>query len=305
MARPLEIYPPLISASGVFSYADIFARLEWEGVPLGAFVTRPIGPPVRSGNPVVFAKGEGVIDSLGQPTQPPEEWVAEIEGIELSKPIIASIFAFTPADLAKVAEVVEPYAAALELNLSCPNKMPGERGLMTILADDPRQVKKAVRAVRKITEKPIIAKLSPNSDYLAVAKAALAAGADYLSCANGLGPGMAIDIWDRKPILAGISGGITGSAIKPLTLMMVYKLYQSIPLPIVAYGGVSRWEDVVEYMLAGAGLVGLGTIFAGKGTQEVVTMTNQLWDGVLAYLNGVDHREIIGKAHQGEPPQII
>lgn len=297
--RGLSLNPPLVNASGIFSFLDVFARLEKNGVCLGAFVTKSIGPYEREGNenPVIVETETGFLNSLALPTQSPKAWAEEFRTTPLSRPVIASVFGFSAQDFVTVAKTVEPYVAGFELNLSCPNIRPGEKSLMTLLAENPEQVEEVVAAVRKATEKPIIAKLSPNTDFLATARAAAKAGADYFGCANSLGPGLALDINQTSPVLAGITGGMTGPAIKPIVMKMVYDLYEAFPLPIIAYGGVCSWQDAVDYYLAGATIVGMGSCFAHKSTSEVIDLTREIWEGIQNYLAGRQISDITGKAH--------
>lgn len=297
--RVLTIYPPLVNASGIFSYLDVFARLAQNGVCLGAFVTKSIGPKEREGNdnPVIFETETGLINSLALPTQSPQDWAEEFRTTPASRPVIASLFGFSADDFVMAASTVEPYVAGFELNLSCPNIRPGESSLATLLAQNPDQVSEVVAAVRNATEKPIIAKLSPNTDFIATARAASQAGADYLGCANSLGPGLALDLDQSRPVLTGITGGITGPAVKPIVTRMVYELYEAFPLPIIAYGGVRSWQDAVDYCLAGAAIVGMGTCFAHKSTSEVITLTREIWEGIQRFLDGKPLSNIIGRAH--------
>lgn len=298
-ARIIDISPPLVNASGIFSYLDLFSRLEREGACLGGFVTKSIGPVERGGNdnPVVFDTGYGLLNSLALPTPPLEQWLEEFATTGIRRPVIVSIFGFSGDDFANLARELDSYALAFELNLSCPNVQPGEQSLMRTLADSPDQVKEVVGAVRGATDKPVIAKLSPNTDYLATAKAAYDAGADYLACSNSLGPGLAVDPGLRRTVLAGGTGGLTGPPLKPVALAMVYKLYELFPVPIIAYGGVQGWRDAIDYFLAGAIIVGLGTCFARKSTSQVVALTQEIWQGVVDYLGGRALSEIIGASH--------
>ena len=273
--RPLNIYPPLVNWGGIFPYLDALAALEREGIALGAFVTRAIGPPSFK-------------TSL-MPPQGADEWIEELKRSHLLKPLIASIIGTTPQDYAETARKVSPFCAALEVDLG-PS------------ADSPAEAGEIVGAVREVTDKPVIVKLFPATDYISVARSAQEAGAGGITCAGNLGTGLAIDIWQRRAIAVEAGGGLISSSVKPVTLAMVYKLYEATPITILAYGDVSRWEDVVEYMLAGASIVGLGAIFTGRTAPEAASLPGQIWSGVLAYLNGRDYHEIIGEAHGGRPP---
>lgn len=297
--RRLNLKTPLLNASGVFSFVDVFERLEELGAPFGAFVTKSAGPREQLGNenPVVYDTGAVMLNSLALPCQAPEDLAEELKESRLKTPLIVSVFGSSAEEYKEVTGKLETYASAIELNLSCPNFVPGEDSLMRIVGRDPELVSLAVGAARGATDKPLIAKLTPNADYLPVARAAAEAGADYLACANTLGPGLALDIYSRRPILAGLFGGLSGPAIRPITLKMVWEVHKEVKLPIIAYGGIARWEDAIEYALAGASLFGLGTCFSYMRTEQVVELTHEIARGIEGYLAGRALEEIVGGAH--------
>jgi dihydroorotate dehydrogenase (NAD+) catalytic subunit len=181
--------------------------------------------------------------------------------------------------------------------MSCPNLVPGEESVMAIVGRHPEAAARVVRSARAATNKPVIAKLSPDTEYIDVGRACMEGGADYLGCANTM-PGMSIDIHSRTPVLAGRSGGVSGPALKPVNLKMVYDVYAALCCPIVAYGGIITWEDAVEYILAGARIVGLGTFFAHRSTSEIIRDTADIWKGVRGYLKGEPLESIVGAAHR-------
>ncbi len=298
------ISPPIINASGILSYPEVFETFENQGASIGGYVTKSIGPNEKKGNenPVIIynnSSGGPTLNSLALPTQDLDDWIDELSKIKLSKSLlIASIYAGNPKEFAYVTEKVSPFADIIEINLGCPNKEPGEKTIMESIGQNPTLSGEITSRVRNSTNKPIIAKLSPNSDYLAVAEKCLESGADGLGCANTLGPGLSIDIRTKEIILAGTSGGISGQALKPINLLMTFEAFEKFACPIIAYGGIETWEDGVEYLLAGASVLGLGTVFLGKSTEESIKTTKDIWAGIQSYLKGKDLHQIIGKAHK-------
>ncbi len=297
-----DINPPLINASGILSYPEVFAAFEEAGASLGGYVTKSVGPREKPGNenPVVVYPPEGaVLNSLALPTQSPGDWERDLEKLELKNAkLIVSIYGGGPGEFAGVASRMSRFADAIEVNLGCPNKEPGERAIMESIGQHPALSAQVMERVRGETDKPVIAKLSPNSDYLAVADACLEAGADALGCGNTLGPGLAVDIESRTAILAGVTGGVSGPALKPINLRMTYEAYARFSCPVVAYGGIETWEDAVEYVLAGACVLGIGTAFLQKSTEEAAALTRDIWEGVQTRLSGDSMSALIGGAHR-------
>ncbi len=304
-----EISPPLINASGILSYPEVFRAFEASGAALGGYVTKSVGPAEKMGNenPVVVCpevEGQPLLNSLALPTQSPEDWETDLAETRLENArLIVSIYGGDSAEFGEVAARMSPFADIIEVNLGCPNKVPGEVTLMESIGQRPDLSGEVIGRVRGATKKPVIAKLSPNSDYLAVAAACMDAGADGLGCGNTLGPGLAIDTGTGKAILAGVTGGISGPALKPVNLRMTYECYARFGCPIIGYGGIESWEDAVEYALAGACLLGIGTAFLGKSTSEAAGLTRRIWEGVQAYLGGAPFSELVGRAHREPAPE--
>lgn len=267
-------------------------------------MTKSVGPSEKEGNenPVIVYPDNSslpVLNSLALPTQDPNDWEKDLAALHLKRSrLIVSIYGGTPEEFAGVAKRMSPFADAIEVNLGCPNKVPGEQTLMESIGQKPELAGDVLRFVRDATDKPVIAKLSPNSEYLAVAEACLESGADALGCANTLGPGISIDTNTHKAILAGTTGGISGPALKPVNLRITFDCYAQFACPIIAYGGIETWEDAVEYVLAGACVLGIGTAFLKKSTHEGVLLTKEIWEGVLAYLNGSPFPSLVGAAHR-------
>lgn len=303
--KPLpRIDPPLLNASGILSYPEVFETFERQGAALGGYVTKSVGPVEKEGNnnPVVIcpeSPHDPILNSLALPTQSPEDWEKDLSGFKLERScLIVSVYGGTPDEFADVTERMAPFADAIEINLGCPNKEPGEVTIMESIGQNPSLCGEVTKKIRAVTDKPLIAKLSPNSDYLEVAQACLDAGADALGCGNTLGPGLAIDPLTQTPILAGTTGGISGPALKPINLRMTYEAYARFACPIVAYGGIATWRDGVDYALAGASILGIGTAFLGKRTQESVALTQDIWSGIQEFLQGAAFESIVGGSHR-------
>lgn len=305
-----EIHPPLINASGILSYPEVFQVFENSGACLGAYVTKSIGPIEKEGNKnpvVVYPEFHylPVLNSLALPTQSPDDWERDLARIKLeNSKLIVSIYGGIAQEFEEVAKKLSPFADIIEVNLGCPNKVPGETTIMESIGQNPDLSGEVIRSVRNSTDKPIISKLSPNSNYLAIADASLEAGADGLGCGNTLGPGMAIDVNTRKPILAGTTGGISGPALKPVNLRMTFECYSRFGCPIIAYGGIETWEDALEYALAGACILGIGTAFMKKTTMEAVNLTKSIWEGLEDFLQGKPFGSLVGGAHLQQVPEI-
>jgi dihydroorotate dehydrogenase (NAD+) catalytic subunit len=227
---------------------------------LGAVVTKTITPDFRIGNPqprMTEVTG-AMLWSIGIPSKGPAHYLAEIVPFwrGWQTPLVASVSASTAEEFADLAaRLTVPGIAAIEANLSCPN-LKSEGRAFAMSAEDTERV---VHHLKAATHLPIWAKLTPNvGDITVIAKAAEAAGAEALVVANAL-LGMAIDVETFKPKLGNVMGGLTGAAVKPVILRMVYQCARAVSVPIIGCGGVSTVEDAVEYMLAGATAVQVGT----------------------------------------------
>jgi len=270
----------------------------------GAITTKSIGLEPRAGyaNPtIVELGGVNIINAMGLPNPGCKTFVQEILEFKKhsSKPIIASIFGKDVSEFSEVARtLLKAQPDAFELNISCPHG--GKYG--AIIGEDPELVEEITREVKKTTRKPVFVKISPNLTNLAVpAKAAVAGGADGLVVINTL-RAMAIDIQFRKPILANQFGGLSGPAIKPVALKAVYDLYAIFgeQLPIIGVGGICTWQDVIEFFLAGASAVQIGTALAYYGDVAKITLFNNFATSIKDYLEREGFTglfELIGLAH--------
>jgi len=256
----LELSNPVIAASGTFGYGlEFIPFLDLNR--LGGFCTKGLSLKPRVGNPVprVFETASGMLNAIGLENVGLEKF--RDEKLPLLQPyrtrIIANFFGDTVQEYAEMAEQLSGLERidALEMNISCPNVEEG--GLA--FSSSPRIVEQVVAAVRPVTSKYLIVKLSPNvTDICEIAQAAQQAGADAVSLVNTY-LGMALDITTRKPYLANTSGGLSGPSIKPIALHQVYQVARSVTIPVIGIGGIRTAEDALEFLMAGASAVQVGT----------------------------------------------
>ena len=251
---------PVIPASGTFGYGYEFAEL-YDINELGTFSFKGTTKDPRFGNPTprIAECTAGMINAVGL-QNPGVEAVIRNELPKLKtcfhKPVMANVSGFAVEDYAYTCEALDACEQVgwLEVNVSCPNVHGGGMSFGT----SPEAAAQVTRAVKKVTTKPVIVKLSPNvTDIVSIAKACEEAGADGISLINTM-LGMRIDLRTRKPIIANKMGGFSGSAIFPVAVRMVYQVAHAVSIPVVGMGGVSSAEDVVEMMLAGATAVEVG-----------------------------------------------
>ncbi|MBR4132216.1 MAG: dihydroorotate dehydrogenase [Oscillospiraceae bacterium] len=251
---------PIIPASGTFGYGYEFAGL-YDINCLGTFSFKGTTREPRFGNPTprIAECPGGMLNAVGLQNPGVDAVIAE-ELPKLAecfhKPVMANVSGFSVDEYVEVCEKLDTQSQIgwLEVNISCPNVHGGGMSFGT----DPKLAAEVTRAVRRVTKKPLILKLSPNvTDIRAIAKACEDAGADAVSLINTL-LAMRIDLRRRAPLLANGTGGLSGSAVLPVAVRMVYQVYEAVSIPIVGMGGVSRAEDVLELMLAGATAVQVG-----------------------------------------------
>ncbi|MBQ3064169.1 MAG: dihydroorotate dehydrogenase [Clostridia bacterium] len=251
---------PVIPASGTFGYGYEFAEL-YDINCLGTFSFKGTTRDPRFGNPTprIAECTAGMINAVGLQNPGVERVIAE-ELPRLAtcfhKPVMANVSGFSVEDYAYTCERLdsEPQVGWLEVNVSCPNVHGGGMSFGT----SPEAAAEVTRAVKRVTTKPVIIKLSPNvTDIVAIAGACEEAGADGISLINTM-LGMRIDLRTRKPVIANKMGGFSGAAIFPVAVRMVYQVAHAVKIPVVGMGGVSTAEDVIEMMLAGATAVEVG-----------------------------------------------
>jgi dihydroorotate dehydrogenase (NAD+) catalytic subunit len=276
----LELANPVLTASGTFGYGLEFAHLV-ALEKLGGIVTKGLSPEPIRGNPsprVCETRG-GMLNSIGLQNIGIDRFLAEVlPGLRrYPAKVVVNVFGHTRDDYLRVAARAQPHAevAALELNVSCPNV---ERGGIEF-GHDAEALRSLVAAVRQETAKPLFVKLSPNvTSPVELGLAAKDGGADALSCINTV-LGMAIDAATRRPLLATVRGGLSGPAIKPIALRIVHDVARRVGLPVIGIGGIESATDVVEFLLAGASAVQVGTaLFRNPATPEAILA------GLEAYL---------------------
>lgn len=259
----LDLKNPVMPASGTFGFGDVPAANKFDLNDLGAMVIKTTTPHATTGNPQpqIAVLQDGVLNSVGL-TNPGVDAVISDKLTKLrakypALPIMASVGGDSEDDYVEVAKKLSDskLVNALEINVSCPNVA---RGGMSF-GVHPDVVEELTRKIKAVINIPIYVKLTPNvTDITAIAKAAEKGGADGISMINTV-LGMEIDVKTRKPILGHNMGGLSGEAIKPIALRMIYQVRQVTDLPIIGMGGILSAQDVIEFMLAGANAVAIGT----------------------------------------------
>ena len=256
----LNLKNPIIPASGCFGFGREFAEYYDLSV-LGSIMIKATSIEPRLGNPTprVAETPNGMLNAIGLQNPGVEKVMAtELPFLEqFDLPIIANIAGTTTEDYVAVAEKISkaPNVGALELNISCPNVKVGGMTFGT----NPGVAAELTQAVKRVSSVPVYVKLSPNvTDIVEIAKAVEDAGADGLTMINTLS-GMRLDLPTGMPIIANGTGGLSGPAIKPIAIRMIYEVYQAVSIPIIGMGGVTTAEDVLEFLYAGAGAVAIGT----------------------------------------------
>jgi dihydroorotate dehydrogenase (NAD+) catalytic subunit len=275
----IELRNPVMTASGTFGYGQEFS--EYVNLEkIGAFVTKGLSLKPRAGNPtprIVETPG-GMLNAIGLQNVGIDAFITKKAPFlaQVNTPAIANFFGYTIDEYAELTRRLDgvPEVAGLEVNISCPNVKQG--GI--VFGTDPKCAADVVSACRAATSKPLIVKLSPNvTDIVAMAQACADAGADALSLINTL-TGMAIDLQRRKPVLANVTGGLSGPAIKPIALRMVWQVARAVKLPIIGIGGIMNATDTLEFILAGATAVQVGTAsFIDPGAAERIADDMEAW----------------------------
>ena len=288
---------PIMTASGTFGYGAEFAPyMDLQSI--GAIVTKGLSLRPQAGNdtPRIIETPAGMLNAIGLQNVGIDAFVEKKVPFlrTVNTPCIANFFGNTVEEYAEMARRLDaiPEVAGLEMNISCPNVKCG--GIQ--FGSDPASAATVVAACRAVCNKPLIVKLSPNvTDVVAMARACVDAGADSLSLINTL-VGMAIDIKTRRPVLANTTGGLSGPAIKSVSLRMVWQVAQAVKVPLIGIGGIMSATDVVEFLLAGATAVQVGTAsFVTPGIAQTIAEDLEQW----MQANGVhDVRELIGGAQR-------
>ncbi|MEG6511349.1 dihydroorotate dehydrogenase [Desulforamulus ruminis] len=292
----IQMKNPVTTASGTFGFGPEYSPYV-DINRLGAMVVKGTTLEPRQGNPTprMAETPAGILNSIGLQNPGADDLIQKIApyfaGLEI--PVIVNIAGNTVEEYAQLAAKLDGVAgiAGLEVNISCPNVKKGGMAF----GGDPFTAAEVTRAVKAATQLPVMVKLSPNvTDIGAIARAVEEAGADALSLINTL-LGMAIDVRKRKPVLANVMGGLSGPAVKPVAVRAVWQVYRAVQLPIIGMGGICSWEDALEFILAGASAVAVGTanFINPRATLDVL-------EGIERYLleqQIEDINELVGAAH--------
>jgi dihydroorotate dehydrogenase (NAD+) catalytic subunit len=291
----IQMKNPVTTASGTFGYGSEYAPYI-DLNRLGAIVVKGITLQPRAGNPTprLAETPAGILNSIGLQNPGVEVFIEELlprlAGYDL--PVIVNIAGETVQDYGRLAARLDraPGVAGVEVNISCPNVKQG----WMLFGSDPDMAGEVTGIVKANTGKPVIVKLSPNvTSIVAVAEKVAAAGADALSMINTL-LGMSIDVKKRRPVLGNVVGGLSGPAVKPVAVRTVWQVYREVKLPIIGMGGIMTAEDALEFILAGAAAVAVGTanFVNPRATMDVL-------DGIEKYMteHGIQNiSELVGAA---------
>ena len=295
----IELENPVIPASGTFGYGAEFAAL-YDINCLGTFSFKGTTREPRFGNPGprIAEAPSGLLNSVGLQNPGVDAVIADelprLRGV-FHKPVMANVCGFSVDEYVEVAAKLDacPEVGWLEVNISCPNVHVGGMGFGTSC----ESAAEVTREVKAAVHKPVIVKLTPNvTDIAAIARACEDAGADGLSLINTM-LAMRIDSWTRRPVLKNLTGGLSGPAVFPVALRMVWQVYEAVGIPIIGMGGVGSAEDVIEMLLAGATAVGVGAAnlrdpFAARDMVQALP-------GAMAKYGMDKLEDIIGGAHNG------
>ena len=295
----LELDNPVIPASGTFGYGYEFAEI-YDINCLGTFSFKGTTRDPRFGNPTprIAECPAGLINSVGLQNPGVEAVIArELPKLKevFHKPVMANVSGFSVEDYARTCEKLdrEDQVGWLEVNISCPNVHNGGMAFGVT----PEGAAEVTRAVKAVTKKPVIMKLSPNvTDIAAIARSCETAGADGISLINTV-LSLRIDLKTKRPVVANTMGGLSGPAVFPLALRMVWQVWEAVSIPVVGMGGVSSAEDILEMMLAGATAVEVGAanLVDPYACQKIVRDLPRAMEQYGIH----DLREIIGGAHHG------
>ena len=296
-ARELILRNPILAASGTFGYGTEYAGLV-DVQSLGAIVSKGVTYRRRRGAPMprVAETAAGMLNAIGLQNPGIKGVVTKYPPIwsRWDVPVIVNLAGDSVGEFAEMAAILEETngVAGIELNVSCPNVAAG--GMF--FGCDPDLAAEVTAAVRAATSLPVIVKLTPNvTDIVAIARAVVDAGADALSLINTL-LGMAIDIRRRRPVLGNLTGGLSGPAVKPVALRMVYQVAGAVEVPIIGLGGIATLDDMLEFLMAGATAVQIGTAtFANPLAMTDILAGLPTW---LARQGFGSVREVVGLANE-------
>ena len=281
----IEFKNPVFLAAGVMGETgSALKRMAKNGA--GAVCTKSVGIEKKPGhnNPTMVEVEGGFLNAMGLPNPGADEYAGEIERIKdemkrMNVKIIGSIYGKNDSEFQKAAEIIGNYVDVLELNISCPH---AGGGYGSSIGQDPCLCKNVVSAVKDVSDIPVIAKLTPNvTDIKEIANAVVNAGADGIVAINTLGPGMVIDIESGVPILGNRVGGMSGKAIKPIAVKNVYDICSAVDVPVIGVGGITTGADAIEFMMAGASAVQVGTGVYYRGYDIFQKINNEIEEYLL------------------------
>ncbi|MBB6067495.1 dihydroorotate dehydrogenase [Methanococcus maripaludis] len=281
----IEFKNPVFLAAGVMGETgSALKRMAKNGA--GAVCTKSVGIEKKPGhnNPTMVEVEGGFLNAMGLPNPGADEYAGEIERIKdemkrMNVKIIGSIYGKNDFEFQKAAEIIGNYVDVLELNISCPH---AGGGYGSSIGQDPCLCKNVVSAVKDVSDIPVIAKLTPNvTDIKEIASAVVNAGADGIVAINTLGPGMVIDIESGVPILGNRVGGMSGKAIKPIAVKNVYDICSAVDVPVIGVGGITTGADAIEFMMAGASAVQVGTGVYYRGYDIFQKINNEIEEYLL------------------------
>jgi len=275
----LRLRNPFILAAGILGISGHTLRRVAEA-GAGAVVTKSLGLEPRAGypNPTIVETNCGLLNAMGLPNPGVGVLKEEVEEIRKTNvPVIASVFGCSEGDYAEAAfRAEEAGVDALELNVSCPHVEEVGRQI----GQDPDAVASVTASVKSRVKLPVLVKLTPNvTDIVRIAKRAVEAGADAITAINTVS-GISIDIDVQRPILAAGTGGLSGRAIKPIALRCIYEIHKEVDIPLIGCGGITTWSDAVEFFLAGASAVQVGTAIMYRGLE----IFSELEKGLKEYI---------------------
>jgi len=291
----LKLRNPTLLASGFLGETGASLVRVWNA-GAGGVVTKSISPLPRLGyaNPTVFEMDRDLLNAVGLPNPGMKEFEAETRmAVKAGVSVIGSVFGASPDEYAASAAALESHGAhAIEMNLSCPHV----EGTGAEIAESEGAVREYVAAVKARTRVPVFAKLSPNVAHIAkYAAAAEDAKADGITAINTV-KAMAIAPELRMPVLAHGTGGLSGPAVKPVGVRCVYEIYSAVKIPILGVGGISTGRDALEYLMAGASAVQVGTAILSRGIEVFAKVTAEI-DSFLAAEGHASVKEVVGVAH--------
>ncbi len=286
----LKLKNPIMTASGTFGYGEEYSEFL-DISSLGAVVVKGLSLHPKEGNPPprIVETPAGMLNAIGLQNIGIEAFINEKLPFlkKFDTTVIVNFFGDTIEEYVEAAERLSSVEGihALEMNISCPNRQAG----WSLFGTDPGMTRDVVSAVRKATDLTLIVKLSPNvTDIAYMAKTAEDAGADALSLINTL-TGMAVDLVTKRPRLANVTGGLSGPAIKPIALRMVWECYRKVRIPIIGMGGIVTAEDALEFILCGASAVAVGT---GNFINPRSAM--DILEGIRSYLSSNNEKSVEG-----------